>query len=679
MTLFNSNNRYATPGEDGPVPVNELKKQLESAQFRLKCCEFRVSNLQQQLNAVHGSLSWRLTEPVRRIGDWFGSKTGLWFAAARSNVRTENDLMYAEWVRTFDDLGADDRQKIANHIYILSYRPLISILLPVYNTPEKWLRLAIESVRTQLYTNWELCIADDASTDPAVRPLLEEYRTLDPRIRVTFRAKNGHISAASNSALELATGDFVALLDHDDELTPDALYMIAVELNRYPDADIVYSDEDKIDEDGCRYQPFFKPDWNPDLLFSQNYICHLTAYRRSLVSNVGGFREGLEGSQDYDLCLRCSAVSSAARIRHIRKVLYHWRAIKGSTAVSPSQKSYAENAGITALKDHFARIDPRIEVSRGERSSTYLITYPLPPIPPLVSIIIPTRDSVKVLKTCVSSILKKTSYKHFELIIVDNQSTEPEAIRYLAELGRDTRVRIVPYDAPFNYSAINNFAVRQAEGDVVCLCNNDLEVISPDWLTAMVRHAVRPEIGAVGAKLFYPDGRIQHGGVVLGLGGVAGHAFQGSPKDYVELWGRLILPQGISAVTAACLVIRKEIYTEVGGLDEEHLAVAFNDIDFCLKVREAGYRNLWTPLAKLYHHESYSRGCDDTPEKKARFEKEVVYMLQRWGAHLFTDPYYNPNLTLEAADFSLAWPPRVVKPWEEADNSALGAVSSGTL
>ncbi|WP_211360485.1 glycosyltransferase family 2 protein [Geobacter argillaceus] len=614
---------------------------------------------------MHDSLSWRVTGPVRRIADWLGSKTGLVFAAV-SNVRNENDLMYAEWLRTFDILGENERQKIADHIEQLPYRPLISILMPVYNTPEKWLRLAIDSVRAQLYPNWELCIADDASTASHVRPILEEYQSLDPRIRGIFRTNNGHISAASNSALELATGDYVALLDHDDELTPDALYMIAVELNRYPDADIVYSDEDKIDEDGCRFQPFFKPDWNPDLFYSQNYICHLAAYRRSLVGKVGGFREGFEGSQDYDLCLRCSAASTAANIRHITKILYHWRAIKGSTAVSTSQKSYAENAGIKALKDHFAKIDPKIEVSKGDRSTTYFVTYPLPSILPLVSIIIPTRDCVKVLKTCVSSIIAKTSYKNFELIIVDNQSAEPETIRYFSELRRDPRIRILPYDAPFNYSAVNNYAVRQAQGDLICLCNNDLEVISADWLTTMVRHAIRPEIGAVGAKLYYPDGRIQHGGVVLGIGGVAGHAYQGSPKDYVDVWGRLILPQGISAVTAACLMVRKEIFTEVGGLDEKNLAVAFNDIDFCLKVREAGYRNLWTPMARLYHHESYSRGHEDTPEKKARFEKEIEYMQQRWGALLFNDPYYNPNLTLEMADFSLAWPPRVDKPWEEA-------------
>jgi GT2 family glycosyltransferase len=491
----------------------------------------------------------------------------------------------------------------------------------------------------------------------------------DARVKVAFRNSNGHISAASNSALELATGEFMALLDHDDELPPHALYMVAVEMNRHPDADIIYSDEDKIDEQGRRFQALFKPDWNPDLFFSQNYISHLGVYRTSLVNRIGGFRTGYEGSQDYDLCLRCVAKTDASRIRHIPFILYHWRAIAGSTAVSTHQKSYAEQAAVRALSDYFQTIDPAISVKPGKWHTTYVVTYPLPKPPPLVSLIIPTRDGYPVLKRCVESILRKTDYPNYELIIVDNQSTQTETLDYLKSLERQGIARVLRYDAPFNYSAINNFAVREARGEVVGLLNNDLEVISKGWLAEMVRHAIRPEIGAVGAKLYYPNGRIQHAGVVVGIGAAAGHVHHGYFRDQPGYWGRLILTHELSAVTAACLVVRKALYEQVGGLDEEHLAIAYNDIDFCLKLREEGYRNIWTPFAELRHHESWSRGYEDTSEKRDRFNAELSQLQTRWGSRLLVDPHYNPNLTLHYLDFTLAWPPRVTKPWLAAERA----------
>lgn len=645
--------------------ASDLEQDMLILKTQLRTKDLRLQELQQRLDLVYDSFSWRITAPLRKVGDWLCRKTGI-FVAANHSAKADNEVVFAEWVRQYDTLTPVDRQNITLHLERLTSKPLISVVMPVYNTPEKWLRLAIESVLGQLYPHWELCIADDASTAPHIRPLLEEYRRRDSRIKVVSRSKNGHISAASNSALELATGEFIALLDHDDELAPHALYMVAHELNLFPDADIIYSDEDKIDEEGRRFNAIFKPDWSPELFYSQNYICHLTVYRASLVGSVGGFRIGFEGSQDYDLCIRCAAMTTPARIRHIPWVLYHWRAISGSTATSTHQKSYAEQAAVRALADHFKAIDPAIRVKAGKCHTTYKVVYPLPKELPLVSIIIPTRNCCKVLKRCIDSIIKKTGYQNYEIIIVDNQTDEPKSLAYLNRLRSNPRVRVLLYDNAFNYSAINNFAVGHARGEIIGLLNNDLEVISADWLSEMVRHAVRPEIGAVGAKLYYPSKRIQHAGVILGVRGVAGHAHHGFHREELGYWGRLILTHNVSAVTAACLIVRKDLYEQVGGLEEEHLSVAFNDIDFCLRIREAGYRNVWTPFAELYHYESLSRGYEVTKEKRDRFDRESGFMIERWGERLYVDPYYNPNLTLEFLDFSFAWPPRVQKPWLEA-------------
>ena len=573
-----------------------------------------------------------------------------------------NDYEYL--VSQDDTLSDVDRGSIRKRIEVLAHQPLISVVMPVYNTTEKWLRQAIESVRRQLYPNWELCIADDASTKPHVRRMLNEYQSSDSRIKVVFRDVNGHVSAASNSALELVTGEFVALLDHDDELAEHALYMVAEELNQHPNADIIYSDEDKIDKLGKRSDPHFKSDWNPDLFYSQNYISHLGVYRAHLVREVGGFRKGYEGSQDYDLCLRCLAKTQGDRMRHIPYVLYHWRTIKGSTALASGEKSYAEVAAQKALSDYFASNGEKTKVEVGKSPTTYRVSYPIPEPPPLVSLVIPTRNGLEILRQCVDSIKGKTRYANYEIVIVDNQSDDRQTLEYLSALKRDGVARIVRYDRTFNFSAINNFAVAQCSGELVCLINNDIEVIAPDWLSEMVSHAIRPEIGAVGAKLLYSDGRIQHAGIILGVGGVAGHSHKYFDRSDSGYFMRLNLVQNLSAVTAACLVIRRSVYNEVGGLDEENLAVAFNDVDFCLRIREAGYRNLWTPYAQLYHHESASRGAEDNLEKQARFQKEVHFMKKRWGIDLLNDPYYSPRLTLDSEDFSYAWPPRIRPPWK---------------
>lgn len=542
--------------------------------------------------------------------------------------------------------------------------PLISVLMPVYNTPEKWLRRSVRSMIEQSYRNWELCIADDASTQPHVRQVLEELSASDPRIKVEFRSENGHISVASNTALAVATGRYIALLDHDDELPSDALAEVADALLRFPEWRMLYTDEDKIDEKGRRYDPYFKPDWNYELLLSQNCFSHFGVFDASLVREVGGFRVGLEGSQDWDLVLRCCELVQPDEIGHIPRVLYHWRAIPGSAALDVGEKSYAVMAGRQAVVDHLERIGQAADVELtdwGHCRVRFTVSKP----EPLVSLVIPTRDGVDLLRTCVDSILNRTSYLNYEVIVVDNQSSCTRTIKYFEEISEDPRVRIVKYDAPFNYSAINNHAVGIARGSIIGLINNDIEVISRDWLDEMVGHASRPMVGAVGAMLYYPDDTIQHGGVITGIGGVAGHAYLGKPRGFGGQMYRAKLAQSLSAVTGACLVVRRRVYEEVGGLDEA-LKVAFNDVDFCLRIRAAGYRNVWTPWAELYHHESATRGYEDTPEKKARFQQEVEFMQARWGHTLQHDPAYNPNLALDKELFSLAFPPRACA-WLGAD------------
>lgn len=559
---------------------------------------------------------------------------------------------YKDWAKKFEHINYGEDNKINKDINRFSYHPVISVVVPVYNTDEKFLKSCIDSVLNQSYKNWELCIADDASTERHVKAVVKEYAKKDSRIRLTFRKKNGHISEATNSALSLVRGEFITFLDHDDELFPHALYEVVRRLNKYPDADIIYSDEDKIDEDGNRFEPHFKTDWNPALFYSQNYISHLAVYRTDLVKKVGGLRTGVEGSQDYDLLLRCVSHISEDKIHHIPSVLYHWRAIIGSTALTPGQKSYTTDAGVKALKGHFNRLDKSIKVEKGKIENIYKLTYEIPDPAPMVSLLIPTRDGHKFLSKCVESILSRTTYSNYEIIILDNQSECLETIDYFDKIRNERNVRIIKFDQPFNYSSINNFGVKHANGSVIGLINNDIEVISSNWLDEMVSHALRDEIGCVGAKLYYPDDTIQHAGVVLGIGGLAGHPHKYFNKKHYGYFSRLMLTQNVSAVTAACLIVRRDIFEEVNGLDDQ-LAIAFNDVDFCLRVRERGYKNLWTPHAELYHHESVSRGYDDSPEKQKRFWKEVNYMKNRWGETLYKDPYYNPNLTLIRDDFSL--------------------------
>jgi glycosyltransferase involved in cell wall biosynthesis len=564
---------------------------------------------------------------------------------------------YQGWIERYDTLTPESRAKMRNLIKKNSSKPLISIIMPTFNTKSEWLIEAIESVRNQIYPNWELCIADDASTDPDVRPLLERYTKEDPRIKVIFREKNGHISESSNTALKLATGDWIALFDHDDLLSETALFWVVEAIKQNPKAQLIYSDEDKIDERGVRQAPYFKCDWNVDLFYSHNLITHLGVYRAKLVKKIGGFRVGLEGSQDHDLALRYIEHIKPNQIHHIPRILYHWRIHSLSTAKSGDNKSYAKLAGVKALNDHFKR--QNINAKAEPVDLGFRVRYQLPPKPPLVSLIIPTRNGLSLLKTCVNSIIEKTTYPHYEIIIVDNGSDDPATLQFLDDLKNSGKATVIRDDSPFNYSALNNKAVKLAKGEIVGLLNNDLEVISPGWLSEMASHALRPEIGAVGAKLWYPNNTLQHGGVIIGLGGVAGHAHKHLARGNPGYMGRAVLIQNLSAVTAACLVVRKSVYEEVHGLEEKKLTVAFNDVDFCLRLREKGYRNLFTPYAEFYHYESATRGYEDNPEKIRRFQKEIQYMNERWGDQLLNDPAYSPNLTLDHENFHVASPPRV--------------------
>lgn len=570
-------------------------------------------------------------------------------------------LGYARWVKQFDTLNDTDRRAILDHVDRFRRRPRISVLMPTYNTPEKWLRQAIDSIRAQLYTNWELCIADDASTQPQVRTILEKYQRLDPRIKVVFRETNGHISAASNSALQIASGDFVALLDHDDELPEHALYMVVAALNDKPGLDLIYSDEDKIDGHGRRFGPYFKPDWNPTLLTGQNFVSHLGVYRTALVRSIGGFRKGYEGSQDWDLALRVSEIIPASHVYHIPHVLYHWRAVAGSTATTIEEKPYALQAAEASLRDHLERTRQSGILSPVARVH-FRIQYQIPSPPPLVSIILTAHNGLPPLRRCIEGLRKKTRYSRYEILIADSQSDDLETLNYLRQTGDEGIAHILRFDLPFNYSEINNSAVKAAQGSFLCLMNKNIEVISEDWLDEMVGQAAQPEIGAVGAMIYRPDNTIMHAGLLLDIEKIVTNPYSGFPRGTTGYMGRACLAQNISALSASCLVVRKAIYEEVGGLDETNLPVSFNDVDFCLRLLERGYRNLWTPFAELYQHASATRVQKDTSEKQKRFQKECAYMRTRWGRLLDNDPAYNPNLALDSSWPDLALP-RIEKPW----------------
>jgi glycosyltransferase involved in cell wall biosynthesis len=640
--------------------LEHARRLRDAARQQLADRARQLADTQAELQQTLASTSWRLTRPVRWVQDWnrarrAARRTGR-EAAALPSAAKNGAADYAAWVALYDVIDDDTRGRMRRRIASWPNPPLISVVMPTYNADPTWLREAIDSVRAQAYPHWQLCIADDGSTAPESLAALRGCAVGDARIKTAFRDDNGHISTASNTALTLATGEWIALMDHDDLLPEHALFWIADAIDKHPGVQLIYSDEDKISEAGARSDPYFKPDWNVDLFYSHNMFSHLGAYRAELVRRVGGFQLGMEGAQDYDLVLRCLEHVSADQVHHVPKVLYHWRVHPQSTAGSGDAKPYALMAGERALNEHFRRASIRGRVE--PVGIGYRVRYELPPELPLVSLVIPTRNAMELVQQCVDSITERTTYSRYEIILVDNGSDDPEALAYFAAMQAKGALHVIRDDGEFNYSALNNRAVAAARGEVVCLLNNDIEVISPEWLSEMVSIALQPGVGAVGARLWYPSRTLQHGGVVLGVGGVASHAHKGLPEGRHGYFGRAALIQGFSAVTAACMVIRKDRYEAVRGLNEIDLKVAFNDVDFCLRLREAGLRNVWTPYAELVHHESSTRGADLTPEQRKRFVAEVNHMKRRWGDLLLFDPAYNPNLTLLAADFGYAWPPR---------------------
>jgi GT2 family glycosyltransferase len=568
----------------------------------------------------------------------------LWKKYARDFV----DRVKQRSVKTFyDPLDVNDynkwleENKSVVEYNELKYRPLISVLIPVYNIGEKYLSECLDSVLNQSYDNFEICIVDDCSTNVKTINTLKKYETIDKRIKIKYRKENGHISTATNDALSMAKGEFIALVDNDDILDKDALYEVVNVLNK-DKYDFIYTDEDKINLYGKRCEPNFKPDFSPDTLLSLNYICHLSVIRKKLVEEVGGFEIGLEGAQDHDLFLKISEKTD--KIYHISKILYHWRMAKSSTAMTISNKSYATDKSKIAIENALKRRNIKGHVEKDSISLWYRVVYEYDK-EPLVSIIIPTKDYAETTETCLKSVYEKTEYKNFEVLLVNNNSEEKETFELFDKYKKEhDNFKVIDANFEFNYSKINNLAIEQAKGEYIVLLNNDTEIITPNWLNIMVGYAMQPHIGAVGAKLLYPDETVQHAGVILGLGGVAGHAYIGSKREDCGIYGRLRVPYDYGAVTAACLVVSKKKFLEVGGLEEE-LKVAYNDVDFNIKLLKAGYYNVCTPQVEAFHFESKSRGLDTTTEKYQRFLQESNYMHEKWEKELANDRFYNSNFT----------------------------------
>jgi glycosyltransferase involved in cell wall biosynthesis len=604
------------------------------------------------------SLSMRVKEAVSSLGRKLGKLYQAWrergtrgffqFLYDRTVARFRKRSTYQQWVKQHQLTPAD--LKTADlEMAQWQHRPTFSVILPVYNVDAVWLTKAIESVRHQIYPDWELCIADDASTAPHIQPLLTHYSKLDSRIKVVFRAENGNIVATSNAALELATGDYLALLDHDDELAIDALFENAKLINQHPDADFIYSDEDKMTPVGDRHDPFFKPDWSPDYFHSCMYTCHLGVYRTSLVRAIGGFRAGYDGSQDYDLVLRL--VEHTQQIYHIPKILYHWRVIPASVASSSDAKPWAYEAAKRALEDMLTRSEYAGRVEPGPREGFYRIRREIQGTP-LVSIVIPSagktltvdENSRCLVEACIRSIRDRSSYRHFELIVVDGYDIPDPIIQAIA--GDD--LKLVRSAEPFNFAQRINLGVAQAQGEFVLLLNDDVEILTPDWLESMLEFAQQPDIGAVGAKLFFPDGTLQHVGVMV-LGGNPGHAFHGVSGDHPGYFLSNLVNRNYLGVTAACLMMRRSLYNRLGGMDET-FPLNYNDVDLCLKAHQAGYRQVVTPYAQLTHYESASRQAGLQP-------KEWENLNKKWKSYFdqlnYGDPYYNPNLSRNEVLFEL--------------------------
>lgn len=566
------------------------------------------------------------------------------------------EVPYGPWYEAYvPDEAALEKQR--HHHF--EYSPLITVAVPAYRTPEKFLAQMIDSLLAQTYGNWELCIANGSPEDSAMKKVLEEYTKKDSRIRVSELTENKGIAGNTNAALEMAQGEFVGLLDHDDLLAPNALYEIVRALDEDRNLDAVYTDEDKVTTElDEHFQPHLKPDFNLDLLRSNNYICHFFVVRRSIVQKVGGFCQEFDGAQDHDFIFRC--IETAEKVGHIPEILYHWRTHKASTADNPASKMYAFDAGKRAIEAHLKRTGTEGIVSHTPDLGFFRVKYPVQG-QPLVSVIIPNKDEKETLKACIDSIREKTEYPNYEIIIVENNSTTDEIFQYYKELSQDPRIRLLRWKKEFNYSAINNYGVRHANGEYLLFLNNDVTVITPGWIKELLGVCQRPEVGAAGVKLIYPDNTIQHAGCVIGLGGIAGHMFVDMPANRTGYLHKASILQDMSAVTAACMMMKRTAFEEAGGFTEK-LSVAFNDVDLCLKVRKNHKLIVYDPYVQLYHMESKTRGAEDNKEKVRRFQEEIEYMRCQWIDILKKgDPYYNKNLSLTKWNYSLRPLPGMTK------------------
>lgn len=559
----------------------------------------------------------------------------------------EQTVDYAKW-REGDFLTDKERQDQKKRKWKQPVK--ISVLVPAYRTPESYLRQMIESVQAQTYENWELCIADGSGKEESLEKIVSQYAAKDSRIRYQLLDKNEGISGNTNAAIRMASGEYLAFFDHDDLLAEDALYEAARAIEEQK-AELIYTDEDKVRADLSEYfQPHFKPDYNPDLLCANNYICHLVVVKKELADRVGGLRKEFDGAQDHDFLLRITEQTD--RIVHIPKVLYHWRIHKASTADNPASKLYAYQAGQKAISEHLKRLGLEAEVSQTKDFGFYRVSYPVQGTP-LVSIVIPNKDEKDTLKACLESIKEKTTYPSYEIVIVENNSQTSEIFEYYKEIDGKDGIRVVTWKEPFNYSKINNFGFQYAKGDYVICLNNDITVITPSWIEEMLGYCQRPGTGIVGVRLYFPDDTIQHAGIIVGMGGCAGSLFVGMNRKRTGYMHKAALVQDLSAVTAACMMVKREAFEAAGGF-EESLAVAFNDVDFCLKVRRVGYLVVYNPYAELYHYESKTRGLEDSPEKQRRFQSEIEYMRCHWLNILKKgDPYYNRNFSLKDCNYSI--------------------------
>ncbi len=562
----------------------------------------------------------------------------------------DNDYDYGEWYQL---TKPDEEELETQKKEVFDYRPKLSIVIPAYKTPERYLKEMLQSIKDQTYQNWEVCVADGSPRGESSERVLKKFAEQDKRFKYVILGENKGISGNTNAAMDMATGDFIVLADHDDTIPPHALYECVKAINMDPEYDVIYSDEDKLDMDGkALFDPHFKPDFNPDLLTSVNYICHLFVVNRDLVDAVGGFRQEFDGAQDYDFIFRCT--EAARKIYHIPKVLYHWRCHQNSTASNPESKMYAFEAGARAIKAHFQRCNIPVEsVEKGVDFGIYHTKFAIKG-EPLVSVVIPNKDHHSDLDLCIRSLMEKGTYKNLEFIVVENNSTDIATFSYYERIQKEyPNVRVVTWEKGFNFSAINNFGVKHARGEYLLFLNNDTEIIEKDVIREMLGYCQREDVGAVGARLLYQDDTIQHAGVVVGFGGIAGHTFIGLHRAENSYFHRAMCAQDYSAVTAACIMTKKVLFDQVEGFTEE-LAVAFNDIDFCMKIRSLGKLVVYNPYALLYHYESKSRGLEDTPEKVARFNREIAIFAKRWPDILRNgDPYYNPNLTLRKSNFAL--------------------------